>query len=760
MSIRDRFLRELSLRLQADSNSPQRSELVSLTAGMRFVKLSSDSPAQLGASIAFLEAAHPLKHVASDKKSRVQQAVCDMLSSILQPLVDEGDPGKFGQGSDNNLIARWFTSVSAIRGDVMKWALKQSKQVTSAFPLLAALVCAEGDATFVGVVDGFVDHLHKQLRDRKNASLAILCLTRCVHCYCRRVRPVSTEAALAKWVARASLPVMQLVTRGALLLSEHQELVRQLCLVVSLHLPEYAVTMVLELLPADGLNWEAPMTGVAALLSMLMEVPGRAAGSVPNLQLASTVVGLDKVPPLHLWEPHHADEEQLLTLIKKGFNPLDAYGIGRMLPLVSAALSKLLVQCHAVCGSAKLTGSTRSFSDAPSKERMGALPAFAMALQCVPYVMPDHWTNGRICDDLVGYTIHCEGVVRQISTAVLHNCMYALPELRDKLVGSMALFSLRLPEEHVEVVQDALVLLIRTMQEWGAMFAVESLGGDGILAQDFSTMSWVEGCILGLLCASSVKIRRLAAAIAEQVRVLYAELGSKMLPSLSRSNSLQWSEPDSAKSHLNRVSATVGASSFVADVIDRKSAAIVARCYWDFGRWSDLWRTWRAAPSPLPAFVDCLACTKSSSDHMRWARIMCELMKELWKKCPSAARLAHFEIYSKLQAATSLDNFGRSVLSEGKLDYGRALCLCLSAAHYMDSERLGDKEFSTRDYVRLLVSTCRSGVDSQQQVATLALGLIHPSCHKLVVQECLVLMEDYMLDRQMQRVRWGHGMRC
>ena len=44
------------------------------------------------ASIAFLEATHPLKHVASDKKSRVQQSICDMLSSILRPLVDEGDP--------------------------------------------------------------------------------------------------------------------------------------------------------------------------------------------------------------------------------------------------------------------------------------------------------------------------------------------------------------------------------------------------------------------------------------------------------------------------------------------------------------------------------------------------------------------------------------------------------------------------------------------------------------------------------------------
>jgi hypothetical protein len=39
---------------------------------------------------------------------------------------------------------------------------------------------------------------------------------------------------------------------------------------------------------------------------------------------------------------------------------------------------------------------------------------FVMALQCVPFVMPEHWTSGAICEDLPGYTIHSEASMRQV----------------------------------------------------------------------------------------------------------------------------------------------------------------------------------------------------------------------------------------------------------------------------------------------------------------------------------------------------------
>lgn len=55
--------------------------------------------------------------------------------------------------------------------------------------------------------------------------------------------------------------------------------------------------------------------------------------------------------------------------------------------------------------------------------------------------------------------------------------------------------------------------------------------------------------------------------------------------------------------------------------------------------------------------------------------------------------------------------------------------------------------------MRLLISTSRTGMDAQQQVAVLALGHIHSSCHRLVIQESLALLDDYLTDRQMPRVR-------
>ena len=65
--------------------------------------------------------------------------------------------------------------------------------------------------------------------------------------------------------------------------------------------------------------------------------------------------------------------------------------------------------------------------------------------------------------------------------------------------------------------------------------------------------------------------------------------------------------------------------------------------------------------------------------------------------------------------------------------------------------QVGDKGLSSREFCRLMVSSARSGVDSQQQVAILGLGHVSASCQALAAQEAAFLAEDY-LDRQMQRV--------
>lgn len=52
-------------------------------------------------------------------------------------------------------------------------------------------------------------------------------------------------------------------------------------------------------------------------------------------------------------------------------------------------------------------------------------------------------------------------------------------------------------------------------------------------------------------------------------------------------------------------------SSPVPCTLCRSGGVIVARCYWDFGRWSDLWRDWRPLPEGPPRLEDCMAQIKT-----------------------------------------------------------------------------------------------------------------------------------------------------
>ena len=49
-----------------------------------------------------------------------------------------------------------------------------------------------------------------------------------------------------------------------------------------------------------------------------------------------------------------------------------------------------------------------------------------MALQCVPFVMPEHWAVGGICEDLPGYTIHAEQSMRQVGGWVGMGCVMCM----------------------------------------------------------------------------------------------------------------------------------------------------------------------------------------------------------------------------------------------------------------------------------------------------------------------------------------------
>lgn len=223
----------------------------------------------------------------------------------------------FGEYCDAGGRKQWFITVAVLRSDLYKWASKQSKHVGHAFPAIAALTCLEEHVQLPQAMDAFVELLHRQLKDKKAASMAMLCLARCVSCYLRRMAERQDGVHLTKWVARSVGPVVQGMVRGALLAPEQQELARALVATVAQHLPEYAISdMLLELLHVGGdANWEAPMAGLKALLSLLVAVPARLAGGAPPLDLPATALGLEQTAS---WVTPKEASRELLELVKQG----------------------------------------------------------------------------------------------------------------------------------------------------------------------------------------------------------------------------------------------------------------------------------------------------------------------------------------------------------------------------------------------------------------------------------------------------------
>lgn len=49
-----------------------------------------------------------------------------------------------------------------------------------------------------------------------------------------------------------------------------------------------------------------------------------------------------------------------------------------------------------------LLGPIRTLTEAVPKERAAGLPVFAVALRCVPYIVPEHWEGSKLADELPG----------------------------------------------------------------------------------------------------------------------------------------------------------------------------------------------------------------------------------------------------------------------------------------------------------------------------------------------------------------------
>lgn len=82
----------------------------------------------LNASVSFIAKANPLNRPPNKRKSELQHALCNMLSSILAPLA-EGGKNHWPPLGVEPALSLWYDAVTRIRGQLMYWMDKQSKHI-------------------------------------------------------------------------------------------------------------------------------------------------------------------------------------------------------------------------------------------------------------------------------------------------------------------------------------------------------------------------------------------------------------------------------------------------------------------------------------------------------------------------------------------------------------------------------------------------------------------------------------------------------
>eukprot|EP00891_Asterochloris_glomerata_P001080 jgi/Astpho2/1080/fgenesh1_pg.00017_%23_19_t len=736
-AIQAKFTVELEQRLSVDSGpgGHPRTQIFQLCEGMSALHLPMSSDAALRESIAslaavdplckcqplrvylqlresidFLAAVDPLAWRAPVRKSQVHHALAEMLTSILQPNLKTDQPRSLARSLSPHILQRWYQTVVKLRANLTAWTQKQSKHAAVAYPLITCLVCLEDDDTFANDVDPLVDNLHRifkaslvACRDKVLRTLVLSCLCQLCTTYLYRLQGPMARDKVSRWLHKTMKPVLLNLRKGNLQAPEQHDSIRLLCVTIANHgAPEYAIgSLTLELLQSEGSNWDATMIGLRALLSVVMTAPLRLAGG-KKFDPAMVGVGLPDS-----WAAA-TDCDQLLDMIRAGDKALDAYGVGSLAVKVGML-------------------------DATAK----GLACFTVALRCVPFVLPDHWQGGRMFEDLPAYTLHADDSVRQAATDVISRVLHALPQMRSGLIKGMAVCAADIPNELSDVTVQMLGWLVHFMVEWQTLLNRQA--GDHFQEPPLSASSRLdlpklEGIIFSLLCSSTVEVRQGAIEALVTLRALHRQVAEQQL--------------------------SVGAEAeptptYLMDVIEEVGSDIAIRHYWDLGRWAELWRVWRTPaddrhrdePLDLKALLE--RCS-TSDDAIRWARCLSEILKHAGHMCSASVTSAYIEVCRRLQGQMYRNSSGQMVLlsdtagDSGKIDMCRcyrmvaAACPSVSTAVAARAGVMPSKEL-----VKQLLATVRTGAEAHQQAAMLALGYCHPDNLPPLFEEMPALIEDY-----------------
>jgi len=627
-SITERFLAELGSRIRAEASSAARQEIYNLCHSLRFLRVNDSSPAQLKSSINFLENIFPLRHVANEKKSRLQHALCDILSSVLAPLADEqmSDPGCFGSNYDPALRSQWFSTITLLRKEILKWTTKQSKQIPAGYPLVTILTCIEEEGTLISSIDSLIECLHKQLRDRKNASMALLCISRLVSSFLTRLSGRSDPDRLSKWVARSTQPAIQGIIRGSLAAPEHCLLIHYLCTHVSHNIPEYAFqAMIIEMLKFEsGLPWEAPFIAVRSLLHILSEAPSKVLGE-ENLQepLPPTACALEALiestrPGVHdLFHIKPLPETKVYSmgnLVQQGYCLYEILGVGHLAAATAESLDRVRSQCHQIHGFSWLTNSSRPV-DHNLKERISAISVLVAVLDCIPFAIPVEWRRNKsmfncFIEDLPGYTIHAEASIRQAAVGAITRSLESWAESRDEILDGLSNLILSIERDEVDIIKELAALMLNLMSIWQQKVQTNlDLKSAWSIQQTekFDSLHSIECCGILLLCHQDIGIRLLGLDILDSTAKLGFIVEMSHIRSKKEISGLV-SDMNSLESEWN-MSDRNNSSQLPLPSHSRNSSQQVAN-YFIHG--STLEATWKKN-EPL------LILSKSMSDQNNWA---------------------------------------------------------------------------------------------------------------------------------------------